>query len=86
MSKIEDLARAYGQGRCTAAEVIAAAKAGDAGYDYAPADTYDEMAIRAETDESAPFDEDGWDGVTAVYVEDGLTDAQYADLRALYVK
>jgi hypothetical protein len=81
-SKIEVLARAFGQGKATAAEVVAAAKARAVG--YSPADTYDEMARRVETDESAPAT--GWDDVTLVYIDDGLTDEQYSELSALYGK
>lgn len=86
MTKVEKLAAKFGRGEATAADVVAAARARAAlAPGYTPAETYDEMARRVETDESVPFDTDGWDGVTCVYVADGLTYEQYAQSHALYV-
>lgn len=83
MNEIEILARAFGQGRATAPEVIEAARAADVGYAYCPADSYDEMGRREQADESAPST--GWDAITGAWIDDALSDAQYDELRALYL-
>ena len=91
MTETERLALAYGSGKTSVEDVLAAAKAGDtaaakSGSDY----TYtrgDSEAIgrRMQTDDVAPLNKEGWDGIVAVYNAGGLTRTQFHELYTGYM-
>jgi hypothetical protein len=90
MTETERLAQAYGKGEATVEEVVAAAAgakaAAKAGSDYTyTRGDYESLGRRMQTDDVAPLDKDGWDGIVAVYNLGGLTDAQFHELHTGYM-
>lgn len=86
-TRTQALARAFGDGKATAAQVVASAAAGARAYTgiSGPSDDHDERMLREVRDESQSIDLNTWDGVSRAYGQGHLTRAQFEELYDAYM-
>jgi len=79
VTNVQELVLDFARGAATADEVVTAVAKAKPGAGYQTRN-HDEELDRMETDEFNEPNYDGWDGVTALYHQGKLSDAQFDEL------